>query len=321
MGRALPQGPGTADARECLLPDGLVAALGGAGAVRVNQHAVWSLGAGVTARLAVAELGPEAAPAWVLAHGVGSSARFVAAAFAAPVLAAGGRLVVYDLRGHGSSDAAGSIAQHHLDVHAGDLAAVTEAVAGPLAVVGGVSLGGHAAVRAVVGAAVGGGAGAAVGGQVDRCDAVLVCLPAWTGAARAGHGPHAAIAAEVERVGVCGMVQRLRGETGLPGWLRDTLLVDYPRHDPASLAAALRSLDGGHAPTLEEVGRLAVPLAVVGWPDDPGHPIEVAETWSRAAATSALEVIDIAELEAGVTRFGSAGARAVLRAVGGAAPC
>jgi cytochrome c biogenesis protein CcmG, thiol:disulfide interchange protein DsbE len=194
-------------------------------------------GRGPGGTLALAEVGEPTAPAWVLAHGVGSSARFVAAAFAGPVVAAGGRLVAYDLRGHGGSVTAPDVADHHLDVHVADLAAVVASVAGgsPPAVVGGISLGGHAAVRLVAsGAVVPGG--------------VLACLPAWTGRATPGEGPHAAVAAQVAAIGIAGILAQLRGDLALAGWLRRTLVTDYARHDPASLAAALRALDGGVAP-------------------------------------------------------------------------
>lgn len=265
--------------------------------------------------LAVAAIGEPTAPAWVLAHGVGSSARFVAAAFAEAVVAAGCRLVVYDLRGHGGSVTAPDVADHHLDVHVGDLAAVVEAsggsdrasvssaAVGP-AVVGGISLGGHAAVRLVASGAV-------------TPEAVLACLPAWTGTSTPGQGPHAAIAAQVAAIGIEGVLAHLRGDRSLAGWLRRTLVDDYARHEAASLSAALRALDGGDAPTEAEVAGLGVPLAVVGWPDDPGHPLTVAERWVALAPRALLGTITIGALEAGVGRLG----RTATSTVAGLVPC
>jgi pimeloyl-ACP methyl ester carboxylesterase len=268
--------------------------------------------------LAVAEIGEPTAPAWVLAHGVGSSARFVAAAFADAVVAAGGRLVVHDLRGHGGSVTAPDVADHHLDVHVADLAAVVAATAGAVAatagavgatagagqpgggpaVVGGISLGGHAAVRLVSGGAV-------------TPEVVLACLPAWTGAATPGEGPHAAVAAQVAAIGIDGILAQLRDDRALAGWLRRTLVTDYARHDPASLEAALCALDGGDAPSEAELAGLTVPLAVMAWPQDPGHPLAVAERWVALAPRAALGTVTIGELEAGVARLGRAAVAAV----------
>jgi hypothetical protein len=73
-----------------------------------------------------------------------------------------------------------------------------------------------------------------------------------------------------------------------------------------SLAAALRALDGGVAPGPEDLAALPVPLAVVAWPDDPGHPLAVAEQWVATAPRGALGTVTIAGLEAGVERLGEA---------------
>jgi pimeloyl-ACP methyl ester carboxylesterase len=235
--------------------------------------------------LAAVELGPRAAPAVVVAHGVGSSARFVVEAFAGPVLAAGARLVAYDLRGHGASAPVRDVTRHHLDDHVGDLAAVVHHLGrSDVAVLGGVSLGGHAAVRA------------AVRGVAGRT--VLACLPAWTGQAVPGEGPHAAVADEVRRTGIEAVVARLRADRTMPGWLRRTLVTDYERHDPASLTAALLALDGGVAPDDTELAWLDRPLAVVAWPDDPGHPLATARRWVAAAAQAALGELHLTDLDA-----------------------
>jgi pimeloyl-ACP methyl ester carboxylesterase len=243
--------------------------------------------------LGIVEVGPAAAPAVVVAHGVGSSARFVVEAFADPVLAAGARLVTYDLRGHGASTAVRDPGHHRLDDHVGDLAAVVASLPVPPIVVGGVSLGGHAAVRAAA--------------RGVAASAVLACLPAWTGPADVGTGPHAAVAAEVRRVGIGTVIERLRGDRSMPAWLRDTLVTDYCRHDAASLTAALVALDGGGAPTEDELRDLGdVPLAVLGWPDDPGHPIAVARRWAELAPHARCARLEIADLGATRARLGEA---------------
>lgn len=254
---------------------------------------------GTPVHLAVAAIGPRDAPAVVVAHGAGSSARFVAAAFARPVVEAGRRLVTYDLRGHGDSSRCPDVTDHHLDVQVADLAAVI-ASAAEVAAVGGVSLGGHAALRWAV----------RDGGSTP----VVACLPAWLGAAAPGHGPHAAVADEVRRVGIAEVIERLRGERDLPRWLRDTLVADYVRHDPDSLTAALLALDGGQAPELVEVSRLRAQLGLVAWREDPGHPFEVAEALATTARRTALVELSILELDDRLDRMGAAALRALASA-------
>jgi 3-oxoadipate enol-lactonase len=238
--------------------------------------------------LAGVDVGPPEAPAVVLAHGVGSSARFVVAACAGPIVDAGWRLVTYDARGHGDSTPCPDPVDHHLDAQVADLDAVVAAT-GPALAVGGISLGGHAALRRR--------------GPEPR----VVCLPAWWGPSEAGIGVHAAVAAEVRTVGVAEVIDRLERDTGMPRWLRETLLTDYRRHDPDCLAAALIALDGATGPTSEDVADVDGPLAVVAWRDDPGHPFEVAERLSReTSGPTSLTELAIGDLDVSLTRFGEA---------------
>jgi predicted alpha/beta hydrolase len=102
------------------------------------------------------------------------------------------------------------------------------------------------------------------------------------------------------------MIEHFHADHELRPWLRDVLVRDWAIHDEPSLVAALRSLDGGQAPTLAELRALATPLALVGWPDDPGHPLAVAESWSDAATEASLETIALSDLDDDVTRFGKA---------------
>ncbi|WP_165403951.1 alpha/beta fold hydrolase [Egicoccus halophilus] len=241
-------------------------------------------------RLAVVERGPVGARPFVVAHGVGSSARFVGAAFAGPVLDAGGRLVTFDQRGHGDSSPVRVPGGHVLDRHVEDLTAVVAGLASPPAVVIGVSLGGHAAVRA------------AARGHLEGTT-VVACLPAWTGDAVAGEGPHAAIATEVRSTSVQALIARLAADTTMPSWLRSTLLTDYRRHDPDSLAAALVALDGGEAPGLDEVAAVGDRLGVVGWPHDPGHPLDQARRWA-AVSGGRLRTLRLTDLEDDLERLG-----------------
>lgn len=248
--------------------------------------------------LNVVDTGGDGAPI-VLAHGVGSSARFIVDAFGPPLAEAGWRVVAFDLRGHGDSGPAPDASHHRLATHAADLAAVAGSY-GALAV-GGVSLGAHAAVAA-----------AATG----RWEPVLACLPAWTGRAVPGEGSHAAVAAAIDRVGIAGMVQGFERDETLEPWLRGVLVRDWRRADEVSLATALGALDGGLAPTEAELRCFPAPLAVVAWPGDPGHPLSVAQDWCSWAPRSALETLDIADLNGDLEALGRA-AVAALGSLGG----
>jgi pimeloyl-ACP methyl ester carboxylesterase len=245
--------------------------------------------------LAVRSDGPAAAPSMVVGHGVGSTARFVRDAFLAPVTDAGFRLVTYDLRGHGASTPLPDPLDHALDRHVADLEAIVAATGAD--VVGGVSLGGHVAV-----------AWAADGGAAN---AAFACLPAWTGRAVPGEGPHAVVARAVADVGIAGLRRRVAEDVEMQPWLRQVLIRDWATHDPGSLAAALTALDGGLGPTEAALRQLAVPLGLVGWRDDPGHPLAVARDWAAWAPRARLETISITDLADTAQPLGTAAIRAL----------
>lgn len=250
--------------------------------------------------LAVHDVGGVGEP-FVVAHGVGSSARFVLDAFASPFAEAGWRLVAFDLRGHGESDPAPRPARHGLAAVTTDLVAVADHV--DARGLGGVSLGGHVAVAAAAEAP-------------GRWDAVLACLPAWTGTAVRGLGAHADVAAAVRERGIDATVSGFRGDPALPGWLREVLVRDWRRADPDSLLAALASLDGGRAPDLATLAALPTPLGLVGWPDDPGHPFAVAQQWAEAAPDARLVQLRLEDLEGDLEALGRAAVRALGRGPG-----
>lgn len=238
-------------------------------------------------RVAV-HLSPGDAPILLMGHGVGSSADFLRLTLEEPLVEAGWRLAAMDLRGHGNSDPAPDAADHLIATHAADLSIVAGRLGAK--VVGGLSIASMATVRAATD-------GLAV-------DGVLAIIPGWSGPSTPGHGPHAMIAAEVRAVGISGMLARLEADRSMPDWVRAQVLGDYRRQDPDSLEAALLSLDGEVGPTLADVAGLGCPIAVVGWHDDPGHPLEVAADWAATArrgsfASTTLDAMAVDQRELG----------------------
>ena len=247
-------------------------------------------------RITTTAVGDPDAPVVLFGHGVGSSSGFLLEAFGPALVGAGWQVVAHDLRGHGASTPCLHASDYDLDRLVADLDRLVEVFAPR--VLAGVSLSAHVVVRYAA-------------RQSHALAAVVACLPAWTGASESGVGPHAVVAETVDGVGVPAMIQHFRTDDGLRPWLRDVLTRDWATHDEASLVAALRSLDGGEAPTLDDLRTLAAPLALVGWPDDPGHPLEVAARWRDAARRAWLEPIALSDLDDDLIRFGQAAAAAL----------
>lgn len=223
--------------------------------------------------LAVAERGDPAAPAVVVAHGVGSTGEFAARCWAGCV-EAGYRLVTYDLRGHGDSTACGDPGLHTVATHARDMAALADATSARL--VGGTSLGAHVA---------------AAYASESYVDALLLAIPGTLGPDAPTSRANAAVAAEIEATGVAETLRRIGAEAGVPRWVVIELERSWPRHDPASLVAALTAVAREDAPVVHT----DAPTGVVGLVDDPAHPFEAAEAYAARLPRAALESLTLAE--------------------------
>lgn len=231
---------------------------------------------GVT--LAVTERGDPAAPAAVLASGVGSTGEFAARCWSGCVQA-GYRLVTYDLRGHGDSTPLADPADQTLAHHVADLAAVAEAVGAR--VVGGTSLGAHVA--------------AAYAASGVYLHALLLAIPGWLGAGTDTARANALVADELASAGVAATLARIAADEAVPRWVVIELERSWPRHDPESLVAAFRAVAADAAPDPEVLGAVDAPAGVVGLVDDPAHPFAAAEAYVGALPRAALESLTLAE--------------------------
>jgi hypothetical protein len=201
----------------------------------------------------------------VIAHGSGSTAEFVRRAFGPALRTAGYQLVTWD-------DRTGDVR-----IVADRLAALAASSSARL--VGGVSLGAHAA--------------AWVASNRDDLDGVLLALPAWT-------GPPAATAAlssqAADRVGRDGLRRALEE---LPsGWVGQELMLAWPAYGETALVDALRRTALSPAPTLGELAAVAAPVGLAAFADDAFHPLAVAQEWLRALPRAALHRLRLSDAAA-----------------------
>ncbi len=223
----------------------------------------------------------------VVAHGSGSTVDFVRRAFDGPLRAAGYELVTFD-------DRSGDV-----DALAGRMGELADSSGASL--VGGVSLGAHAAVR--------------VASTRPHLSGALLALPAWTGSPGAVAALSALAADEVELDGLSPVLARLEPY----GWVGAELALAWPSYGQEALVAALRATARSAGPSEAELSALAVPAGVVALAGDPYHPLDVARRWVELVPRAALEVVDGSEVAADPAALGRA-ALAALGALGALGP-
>jgi pimeloyl-ACP methyl ester carboxylesterase len=212
----------------------------------------------------------------VLAHGAGSAADFLAAAFPADRL--GVAACGY------CDDRTGTV-----DQVAAALAAAARATEGPV-IIGGVSLGAHAAAQVLSHAP----SGNVVGG--------ILCMPAWTGAPDRVASMTAAAADALEVLGIDGVLAELD-----PGdWVTPQLAHAWSLRAEPDLVTEMRAAAGQPAPTRRDLAGIRVPVGIVALSDDPLHPASVAAEWHRAISASGLVTIDRASPAADLAVFADA---------------
>jgi pimeloyl-ACP methyl ester carboxylesterase len=220
----------------------------------------------------------------VLCHGLTASRRYVVQGSRA-LERAGHRVVLYDARGHGESDAAPAGESYGYPELIADLERVVEAeVGGERFLLGGHSMGAHTAVGYAL-------------AHPERLSGLVVIGPTYTGEIR----PESLVywdglASALEAGGIEGFVDYIVRESGVGGRWRDSVArVSAERmelhRDLGAMARALRETPASRPfGSLEELAGLDVPALVVASHDeaDPGHPYEVAELYKRALPRARL---------------------------------
>ena len=199
----------------------------------------------------------------VLAHGAGSTVEFLRRAFPAERLGVA--------RCYFIEDRSGDVVQIQRS-----LRAVTEQVSTPV-IVGGVSLGAHAA-----------GALLASPNRPEQAIAGLICLPAWLGPPDDVAGMTRAAADDISRRGS----QEVLADLDAQDWVVSELAKAWRYLNDDHLAAELAMTSNQPAPTAAALSQLQLPIGVVALADDPLHPEIVARRWAAALPQSGLSVIN-----------------------------
>lgn len=214
----------------------------------------------------------------VLLHGLTASRRYIVMGSRA-LERDGHRVIAYDARGHGRSDAAEEALRYGYGALCDDLAAVLDSSGVERATLAGASMGAHTALRFAL-------------EHPDRVEALVVITPAHE--PEGFDDPHRlarwdALSDGLREGGVDGFI-RAYGVDAVPERWRATIAKVLEQrmsaHEhPDAVADALRTVPRSEPFSgLEELAAITAPATVVASRDDadPGHPYALAEEYAAA---------------------------------------
>jgi pimeloyl-ACP methyl ester carboxylesterase len=184
------------------------------------------------------------------------------------------RLVRYDARGHGRSDAESDADALRWSELGRDMVGVADAVGAERFVAGGASMGVATAVHAAVAAP-------------DRVEALVLMIPPTAWDTRADQAQMYAAGVEWLRADPEQAVDTMASSLDTAPAFGSVISAGYPesnailaRHirsvDPARLAVAFEGASRSDLPERDQIAALDCPALILAWAGDPGHPIETA---------------------------------------------
>lgn len=213
-----------------------------------------------------------------------------------PRIAAANRVLRYDARGHGRSDATDDVADYHWRALADDQLALADVLGIDRFVAGGTSMGCATALWAAVAAPA-------------RIRALVLAIPPTAWATRAvqtdgyratadliAAGDHSALLAGAA---AAPPPDPFVGDPRWPEWFGPARFAELLRTtDPARLARVMRGAARADLPAPDDLATIDVPTLILAWTGDAGHPV--------TTAARLQELVPHAELVVATTAAGLA---------------
>jgi len=195
----------------------------------------------------------------------------------------GYRVAAYDQRGHGAATPVTAPEAFGIGEFVADALAVLDHLGWERPVVCGTSMGAAVALRLAL-------------GHPQRVRALALVAPAFGDAPNEAMDIFDAMARGIERYGLEGVIPRSREAQvarGIP--VEATRWLDaWTQHQQAPIVAAVRTVSRwAPFPELDALGPQPFPIVIAAWPDDPMHPLALAE---RIAARTGVPLVRLASM-------------------------
>lgn len=195
------------------------------------------------------------------------------------------RLIRYDARGHGRSEATLEPRNYHWRELARDLRALADALCDEAPVLAGVSMGCATSLHAAVAAP-------------ERTHAMVLVAPPTAWSTRPRQSRIYRFGAKiVERVGLTpfrrmGQFASLMVRDRALARMQRSIMDELGRADPRAVTAALRGAAESDLPGPGALKKLAVPALVLAWRGDPTHPLSTAERLAELLPNVELQIAE-----------------------------
>lgn len=202
-------------------------------------------------------------------------------------LAEGERMVRYDARGHGRSEASANLDDYSWPNLARDMLALADALQIERFIAGGQSMGSATALYAALAAP-------------ERVKALALVNPPTAWETRAAQGVvYEQMADFVAQEGLAGLVEAMQAQAPSPAWLWEWVAQSgaannlgqvYAALDANMLPLVLRGAALTNMPPREDLRALTMPTLILAWTGDPSHPVSTAETIAELLPNSRLMI-------------------------------
>ncbi|MBE9538567.1 MAG: alpha/beta hydrolase [Proteobacteria bacterium] len=198
------------------------------------------------------------------------------------------RVIRYDARGHGCSEVFGKPEDFRWDKLANTLWQVADTYTEDKVIVGGASMGCATSLYAAC-------------QRPEQVKAMVLVIPPTAWELRAKMKRNYSFIAKFVNVTrglpfrLLKLIPAAGGDAGFQRRVMSVMARHLAKANYKGVVGAMRGAALSDLPPLEELKKLTMPVLILAWPDDPTHPLSIAEKLHDTLPNSQLEVIESAD--------------------------